>query len=297
MFWFILALIINLVFVILFLLYGFLRQKDKFRKYVLLAIVMLLTPIGGMLVLSLGTLIYHFLFKTDLDLAAISFNKERVNILLPPDVETEINIVPVEEALEVADKNTLRRVLLNVLKGDAKRSMSSVALALESEDSETSHYAASFIVDAINDFKQTVENMMKQLDQMPEDKELNLLIIDYLNQVLSQNFLNEIDRETYIYTMETAVENLFERHLDFMTGLHYLWISHLFMDIENFPQAQVWVQRGLEHRGQDLEVYEAALKYYYMTSNKEQFFDCLETLKASSIPINHSMLQLIRLFS
>ena len=61
---------------------------------------------------------YHIFFDSSIDLAAVTFSKERVDILDHPDVESEINLVPMEEAIIIDDKENLRQLLLTVLRGD-----------------------------------------------------------------------------------------------------------------------------------------------------------------------------------
>lgn len=61
-------------------------------------------------------------------------------------------MVSLEEALEVTDKKSLRTLMLNVIRGDYQNSLASINLALNSEDSETAHYALSILQDVLNRF-------------------------------------------------------------------------------------------------------------------------------------------------
>ena len=70
-------------------------------------------------------------------------------------------MVALEEALEVSDKKSLRTLMMNVIRGDYKHSLSAIALALNSEDSETAHYAASVLQDVLSDFRSQVQAFMK----------------------------------------------------------------------------------------------------------------------------------------
>lgn len=47
--------------------------------------------------------------------------------------------------------------MLNVIRGDYQNSLSSINLALNSEDSETAHYAASILQDVLNNFRSQVQ--------------------------------------------------------------------------------------------------------------------------------------------
>ena len=52
----------------------------------------------------------------------------------------ERNMVSIEEALEVTDKKSLRTFMMNVIRGDYRKYLSSISLALNNEDTETAHY-------------------------------------------------------------------------------------------------------------------------------------------------------------
>ena len=92
-----------------------------------------------------------------MDLSDVVFNKDRKENFLRPDEEMERNMVSLEEALEVADKKSLRTLMLNVIRGDYRNSLAAINLALNSEDSETAHYAASVLQDVLNDFRSKVQ--------------------------------------------------------------------------------------------------------------------------------------------
>lgn len=290
-------LVINTIISLCYLGYGFFTRRKPITKYVLITIILILCPVFGLVFFVVGNFLFNIFNDKDIDLAEITFKKEQSNIVLPPDVDKEINMVPVEEALEVSDKSTLRTLMLNVLKGDTQRAMSSIAMALDSKDSETSHYAASYIMDAISEFKSTMQNMLSALKKDPEDRELNVLCLDYLNQVLHQNILSDIEKESYIYTLVEVGENMFKYHLPFMRGAHYLWLVDLLISIGDYNEADRWAKRALTHRPDDLESYQCNLELYYATQNKEAFFACLEDLKASSVAIDHQTLELIRIYS
>lgn len=68
-------------------------------------------------------------------------------------------MAPLEESLAVSDKRNMRMLMLNVIRGDMQKSLESITMALNSEDSETSHYAASVLRDELNDFIQCAENV------------------------------------------------------------------------------------------------------------------------------------------
>ena len=94
----------------------------------------------------------------------------------------ERNMVSLEEALEVTDKKSLRTLMLNVIRGDYQNSLASINLALNSEDSETAHYAASILQDVLNDFRSKVQEKYLLCQEENEEQVENCVkLVEYMN--------------------------------------------------------------------------------------------------------------------
>ena len=140
--YFILLMLINLVVVVIYLIFEHLRRKEKYASIWMKAGMMLLCPVVGPLFLLGSFLLYKLFASQGMDLSDVVFSKERTDTLQRPDEDVEKNMVALEEALEVSDKKSLRTLMMSVIRGDYKHSLSAIALALNSEDSETAHYAS-----------------------------------------------------------------------------------------------------------------------------------------------------------
>lgn len=86
-------------------------------------------------------------------------------------IHDELKVIPIQEALVVNDHFTRRRVMIDVLKGDSLQYIESLHLAVQNEDTETSHYAVS----AITEVKRKLSNALQELsaahNDTPEDIE------------------------------------------------------------------------------------------------------------------------------
>ena len=157
---FLIVVIINTIIAVLYLLIGILvmvpvrnrrkegeteRLHDNRRTYLLRFIVMILCPVVGPLFFFAVHLFYLTIFRFQVELDDVIFSKERVRTQLKADEERERNVVPLEEAIAVNDQKSLRVAMLNVLKGEIQNSLAAISLALETKDSESSHYAASIL--------------------------------------------------------------------------------------------------------------------------------------------------------
>lgn len=271
-------------------------EKDPVR-YVILSLFMLLCPVIGPAFLGFGNLFYHLFFDTSIDLAAITFSKKRVDVVERPDESDEINLIPMEEAIMINDKENLRNLLLTVLRGDVKKSINAVTKALNSSDSEASHYAASAIMDIMNEFQKTLQKFYAQMDADPNDTEVMVLYINYLSEMLGAGFLSELEEKTYIYSLQKVCERLFHADPTQLNPMHYTALISLLTKINDLQSSELWIQRFTTNYPDHIEMYRCALHHYFSIKDKIHFFDYMNRLKHSNIPIDNDMLELIRTFS
>ena len=204
---FIIILIVNLIVSLVYLLAGILfivpahaaAEKedgaeilyDNRRTYLLRFIVMVLCPVTGPLFFFMGHLFYLVVFWRDVDLADVIFSKERVRTHMKADEERERDIIPLEEAILVNEKKDLRMVMMNVIREDFQNCLASITLALDSEDSEASHYAAAVLSDELNKFRIYVQRLWKQIQEEDAGQtECEEMLLDYKDSILKQHIFS-----------------------------------------------------------------------------------------------------------
>lgn len=284
-----------LIALVLFLVSCF-QEKGKRGTGILLSWFIFIVPFVGVIYLLLGRFIVYLGRKQDVDMSDVSFNQEREHLLLPPEQETEMNYVPIQDAMAVSDTSSLRRLVLDTLRSDAKKALASIAVAMNSRDTETSHYAATVILDALSEFRSTAQNMLIHMQRLPEDVEMSLLTFDYIQEVLNMKIMTDVEQESYIYTLDSIGENLFIHNLWYMTAAHYLMLTDLFLSIEGYSMAEKWCSRAMKYRPDMLDTYKARLHLYYKQKNNSVFFECLNELRESDITADEEILNLFRLY-
>ena len=192
-------LILNLSIVIIYLVWNLLiRCRENKPAVIMKAAVMLLCPVIGPLFLMLGFLFYKLFMGQAMDLEDVIFNKEKVETFMHPDEDMERNMVSIEEALAVTDKGNLRTLMMNVIRGDYSQSLSGFLMALNSDDSETAHYAASVLQEVLNGFRVNVQRMYKAALE-EADKSLDLV---------RNSILGGLPEDFFSIDLMNAYENL-----------------------------------------------------------------------------------------
>lgn len=290
---------INSLIVICYLLWNILlRNREHKRSYWIRSIVMLLCPVVGICFFLLAQIFYLIFFSEPVDLEDVIFSKERVRTFIHADEESERNMVPLEEAIEVTDTEGLRNLMMNIVRGDIHKSLAAIALALNSEDTETAHYAASVLQDALNEFRTTVQkDYLLVKNEEEENRAIYAgMLIDYMNRVLEQRVLTDIEQISYVGMMDEVCEILYQLDNEKVTSSQYEAVSLRLLEIRDFDCCKKWCERAEYQYPNTLATYTCQLKLYFNSGQKERFFEVIEDLKKSAIVIDNETLELIRVF-
>jgi len=293
-----LILLANLIFVLFYWLWTLPFKTKGGRKAILIrGTVMLLCPVLGPCFLLLSDVFFGILFSQPVDLEGVIFSKERVNTIVRADEESERNLISLEEALEVADTDELRNLMMNIVRGDVRKSLAAISLALNSEDTETAHYAATVLQDALNEFRSTVQNGRTELLKENVNRTVHAgILLDYMNQVLEQKVLTEIEQRDYVAVMDEIGTLLYDIGKEQMTSSQFEAISLRLLEIEDYENCRKWCERAVYQYPNTLATFTCQLKLYFNSGQRERFFEVLEQLKKSAIVIDSETLELIRAF-
>lgn len=298
---FIVVLILNALLTVVYGIWNFIQcriREKSVKEYMIRMVIMLMCPVVGPMFFAVIKLIGVLFFRQNVDLADVIFSKERVTTYLHADEEQESNVVPIEEALVICDKGNLRNLMMNVVRGDVEESLASIALALNSDDSETSHYAATVLRDVLNDFRAHTQELFIAMNRNEKDScEYASLLIEYMNGVLKQEVFQEAEQCSFVDMMEKACDYLYERDWRRLTPQYIGWLCDLFLKIQSYGKMKLWSDRGRDMYPDELIIYVCYLKYYFTVGKKKQFFEELDRLKQSDIVIDKETLELIRTFS
>ena len=277
----------------------FKKDTDNRKQYVMNAVVMLICPIVGILYFLCSYLKYRFIKFGSRDLSDVEFSKKRHIARVKADENRERNIVSVGESILVSDREKKRANMLNVLLGETDESFSAIALALDSDDSEVAHYAASFLQSKMDTFRDNVRKTQRQIDEgdMEDEacKELIVKLIRYMNHMLKQKVLTQIEQKDFLEQMEKLCEKLFENAPNKLTPECYECLISRIIEIKEYDKAELWGNRFYEQYPGVLAAYTLRLKLYFETSRRDKFFEVLDKLRASSVSIDRQTLDLIRM--
>lgn len=294
---FIILLVLNLLVVVVYLIWNHLRRKEKSLSTWMKAGMMLLCPVVGPTFVFVAFWTSRLFMLMSMDLSDVVFSKERVETFIRPDEETEKNMVSLEEALEVTDKKSLRSFILNVIRGDYKNSLSSIALALNSEDTETAHYAASILQDVLSDFRVGVQEKYRTLDEDEEHIAENCVnLLEYMNPVVEQKVLTDLEQRSMAERMDEVLQKAWTADRQKISSSVYEKVCQRLLETEDYENCRKWCARVREQYPDALSSYTCQLKLFFSCGDRENFFRIMQEFKESDITIDNETLELIRIF-
>lgn len=291
---FICLLILNTLIAIIYLIASLITKN---KNCVIKTFVMLICPVVGPMFFLFAYLWFRLFFSEPVDLEDVVFSKERVKTFMHAEEEMERNMVSLEEAIEITNEKDLRSLMMNIVRGDIKQFLATISLALDSEDTEVAHYAASVLQDALNDFRMNVEKQRRYITDNVKDRiDQAEPLMDYMNQVLAQRVFTEMEQCNYVYIFDEIAELYFAYASSPMTSAQFEAISMRVLEISNFALCKKWCERAKIHYPNTLSTYTCQLKLYFSSGEKQSFFQVVEELKCSSVVIDNETLELLRVF-
>lgn len=294
----IIVIIINTLVAAGYLLLHTVIRHDKEKSIIIRAFVMFLCPIIGVLFVSLSFILYKLFMSEPVDLEDVIFSKVRTKFESKPDEEKERNMIPLEEAIAISEKQDLRKLVMNVVSNNVEDSLASLTLALNSEDSETSHYAASVLQDALNNFRVHVDvDYRKILDGVGNRVQIAEELLQYMDDYLKQKVFIDMEQKNYVIILENIAEIIYENDSNRMISPWYESVSLRLLETGEYDLCEKWCLRAKQHFPDSLLTYTCLLKLYFTTSRREEFFEAIDELRSSSIVIDKETLELIRVFN
>lgn len=120
------------------------------------------------------------------------------------------NIVPLEEALIINDRQTRKKLILDALLDDPMKNIDILLLARENNDADTAHYANTIIAKIQRDFQLQVQQLAVEYEADPDN-------IDLLNGYIETlgNFIESGLSEAYLLKRQRIVfADLLEKKID-----------------------------------------------------------------------------------
>ena len=301
--WFIVALILNLIVVAVYLFVTVFRRKNNRNSCVLKAIVMLLCPIAAPACFLIAYIFWLF-SRQSVDLEDVIFSKERVTTYKVPEEQKEMNVVSMEDALIVSDRENLRNLMMNVVGENNNDSLAVIRKGLLADDSETAHYAASVLQDKLGVFRRHVQDTFLYLQRMEvqteEDIDMRVDqaadLLEYMIPMMKRDVFGEVEKKEMVQKLDVLC--------GFCAASERKWLDvymcddvfHVALDANEDAIAEKWCSHLIEKYPESQSAYACRLHLYYKQGRRDEFRETMDALKKSEVVVDAQLLEWIRIF-
>ena len=296
--WLVITLILNLLIVAAYLIVQLVLGKNARKSCFLKAGVMLLCPIVGPVCFFVAYLVW-ILSRQSVDLEDVVFSKERVTTYRVPEEDKEMNMVSMADALVVSDRENLRNLMMNVVCDDDGKALSVISQGLESDDSETSHYAASVLQEKLGAYRRRVQSEFLAL-QETEDNELRATqaakLLEYMIPMLKCGVFGEVELSGFIKKADTLAEIITASEGTWLDVYTFDDLFHLAMEAKEEKIAEKWCDCLTAAYPDTQNAYACRLHLYYQQGRREEFKETMDALKQSNVVVDAQLLEWIRVF-
>lgn len=288
-------LLINTMIAVLYIVIQSVRKKGNF--VVFRGLLMILCPGTGILIYGCSYLIGLLFPKEEVNYSEISMSKERKNFLQVLDKEKESEVLPLEEVLTVSTPKERRKAMMNLLKMDMSKNLGLLRKAVENEDVETSHYAASALTDRMGKFSVQFQEYQMAYDNDHSVYEPCRKYFDAVAELLATDALVGEEKRKYQYTLVQLAENMTKYHITEMTGEDYQKAVQCYCDLGRIKEAAKFAELGLKFYPEEEKSFLGILYIAYKSENSALFEEALKQLKASRLPLSKDGLAIVRYWS
>lgn len=209
--------------------------------------------------------------------------------------EEELNVVSIEEALLINEHADRRRVMIQVLKQDAFKYMDILKKAISNEDTETSHYAVSAVMEIKRKLTLSMQELSVQYESNKQDSAVLQAYGEVLYQYMNSGFLDEKTLRNYRVSYIQVLDEL----IGIDPGMESAYQGKMESELELglLREAERTAQLYLERFPKSEEAYLGLVKVYYYMRSFDNVQTVLDLLKRSPLTLSNRALTLVRYWS
>lgn len=224
-----------------------------------------------------------------------NFALKQSRIYVQSDTEKELNTIPLEEALLINDFSTRRRTMIDIMRTNTLEQIEILQKAVSNEDTETSHYAVSAIMEIKRKLTLSIQELSVKYENNKEDPELLRLYTNVLKSYMKSGFIDERTLLKYKYIVLDVLAHLIICKPDDITA--YVQKIEVELELGEYNHAEVTAKKFLDKFPLYEEAYLLLLKVYYTRQSFDKFRDTLDKLKKSTIKVSNKGSNIIRFWS
>lgn len=209
--------------------------------------------------------------------------------------DRELAVVSIEEALIISDFTTRRRIMLDLLKQDAMKYLDILKTAVLNDDTETSHYAVTAVIEVKRELSQLLQKLAVDFSQNQDDALVARTYAQVIKEYLRSGFLDQQSIKTYRMTYVQVLQKIIDNN----EATEDIFYEKIDMEIK-LGELQSAEQTALLFKEQhplSEKPYLQLLEIYCQLKSGSKFRVVLNDLKISPITLTNDGLVTVRYWS
>ncbi len=258
-------------------LYALVKAVRKERAGV--AVFFIVLPGFGYIIYFLPRLIHRLAGRETYDRDSLVKRFQIEQAAEHPDVQRELGIVPVEDAMAVSGTAEKRALLLNQLKKDVGENYKALLAAENDEDSESAHYVAAAKMEAYRVQQQRWMESYKAYQRDSADPANFHAACTALRNLIDGRILSPREQEIYKKTYCGLIESQEEQDAKMLSGEDYeVYLVYLVESGQTQKAERIWNEEREKVKTE--RCYMKMIEMYYQQRDKEKFRQCMKELRA-----------------
>lgn len=290
--WILLVYLLNFCLALIYTVY--MRIKTGLNYVFLRGIVMVLCPVTALVCYLLSYLQELLVQEKEVDYENLSMDKTKKEFITGVDAEMELKTLPIEEVLTVSTKRDRREAIINLLKTAPQGHISLIHKAVDNDDTETAHYAASALTSISQNFMDELKKMQAAYVKDPQNTETIQGYINLVARILKSRISSGATENTYMNMYVRLVEKLEEEDWKAVTVEHCYGMVRIHMRRKEAEQAEIWAARSIERWPEEEQAYFNMLYTAYNLGKKEEFNKYLVKIQESDVILSRDGINKLR---
>jgi len=274
----------------------YLQANLNNKQKLFIGLFFVFLPIIGFAIYLVALLVIRIISSKLYDRLSLVHRYKFDDEVLTPDINKELNIIPISDAMVISNNVEKRKLLLEQLKKDIYNNYKNILIASNDSDSETAHYVASAKMEIYNKLNINLQSVMesyeKESSKLSNVYDVLIALIDIIDsKLLSVNesniyktkYCNIIENEFMSDDIEIDEEKVsyFDKFIEYLVHLEeYDFVIPAFSKIpEEYKNENMYIQ---------------ILKMYYSKNQKDNFKMTLDILCNSSLALSNEGVGIIR---
>ncbi|MDD5659919.1 MAG: hypothetical protein PHR39_07950 [Actinomycetota bacterium] len=261
------------------------RFKGLQNSFYKLAIILFL-PVAGILFFIVSAIFEAFGNKSDSMVESyLKYVKDDKHIYYEEaiDFEKEINTIPIADSLEFSSNKNKRAYLIYILKRDFSKHIKGLQKAIKSSDTETSHYAASALMEIKKQFEIAISSAREKYESNKENIAFMKEYLEILKKYLKSGLADKIDYGNYLQKYSSVLAEFLKQ--DKASESYFIDKINCEIELLDSKSALEYCDIFFNSFPDSEKPYLMLLKIYYTSNKPELFGEVLKTLKKRKLSL------------